>query len=63
MAIPSLLAVTLAPVVSLPRDFSTNLLMMFRWIHLLAAFTWVGLDVYKRQVIVSKVEFPLTEAQ
>jgi uncharacterized membrane protein len=43
MAIPSLLAVTLAPVVSLPRDFSTNLLMMLRWIHLLAAFTWVGL--------------------
>ncbi|MGH9512162.1 MAG: urate hydroxylase PuuD [Terriglobales bacterium] len=32
-----------APLVSVPHDFSTNLLMLFRWVHFLAGFTWVGL--------------------
>ncbi len=29
--------------ISLPTDFSTNLLMMFRWLHFVAGITWVGL--------------------
>jgi uncharacterized membrane protein len=29
--------------VSLPTDFNTNLLMMFRWIHFIAGITWIGL--------------------
>ena len=29
--------------VSLPSDFNTNLLMMFRWIHFIAGITWIGL--------------------
>jgi uncharacterized membrane protein len=29
--------------ISLPRDFSTNFLMLLRWIHVLAGITWIGL--------------------
>jgi uncharacterized membrane protein len=29
--------------VNLPSDLNTNLLMMFRWLHLIAGVTWVGL--------------------
>lgn len=29
--------------ISLPSDFHTNLLMMFRWVHFVAGITWVGL--------------------
>ena len=29
--------------VSLPTDFNTNLLMMFRWFHFIAGITWIGL--------------------
>ena len=29
--------------ISLPSDFSTNLLMLLRWIHFLAGITWIGL--------------------
>ncbi len=43
MAIPGLSAVAFTSLVSLPRDFTTNLLMLFRWVHLIAAITWVGL--------------------
>jgi uncharacterized membrane protein len=43
MASESLLAIVFAPLVSLPRDFSTNFLMLFRWIHFVAGITWVGL--------------------
>jgi uncharacterized membrane protein len=39
----NLLVTAFAPVVSLPQDFSTNLLMLFRWVHLMAGITWVGL--------------------
>jgi uncharacterized membrane protein len=28
---------------NLPSDFNTNLLMLFRWFHLIAGVTWVGL--------------------
>ncbi len=43
MTTPGLSAVAFAPLMSLPRDFTTNLLMLFRWVHLVAAITWVGL--------------------
>jgi uncharacterized membrane protein len=29
--------------INLPGDFNTNLLMLFRWIHLVAGITWIGL--------------------
>lgn len=29
--------------VTLPTDFNTNLLMLFRWIHFIAGITWIGL--------------------
>ena len=29
--------------VSLPTDFNTNLLMLFRWMHFLGGVTWIGL--------------------
>ncbi len=29
--------------ISLPTDFNTNLLMLFRWLHLVAGITWIGL--------------------
>lgn len=29
--------------VSLPSDFNTNLLMLFRWFHFIAGITWIGL--------------------
>ena len=29
--------------ISLPSDFHTNLLMLFRWLHFVAGITWVGL--------------------
>jgi uncharacterized membrane protein len=29
--------------VNLPGDFNTNLLMLFRWLHLLGGTTWIGL--------------------
>jgi uncharacterized membrane protein len=29
--------------ISLPSDFTTNLLIVFRWVHLIAAITWIGL--------------------
>jgi uncharacterized membrane protein len=35
--------ISFAPLVSLPRDFSTNLLMLFRWAHFVAGITWMGL--------------------
>jgi uncharacterized membrane protein len=31
------------PQVTLPGDVQTNLLMLFRWVHLLAGITWLGL--------------------
>jgi uncharacterized membrane protein len=40
---PYLLEIAFAPLVSLPQDFNTNLLMLFRWVHFLAGITWVGL--------------------
>jgi uncharacterized membrane protein len=43
MASTSFLAIAFSPLVSLPRDFSTNFLMLFRWIHFVAGITWVGL--------------------
>ena len=33
----------LSPQVTFPNDFQTNLLMLFRWVHLLAGVTWLGL--------------------
>ena len=32
-----------APLISLPSDFNTNFLMIFRWIHFVAGVTWLGL--------------------
>jgi uncharacterized membrane protein len=29
--------------VSLPADFNTNLLMLFRWLHFVGGITWIGL--------------------
>ncbi|MBZ5548070.1 MAG: urate hydroxylase PuuD [Acidobacteriia bacterium] len=29
--------------ISLPTDFQTNLLMLFRWLHFVAGITWIGL--------------------
>lgn len=29
--------------ISLPTDFNTNLLMLFRWLHFLGGVTWLGL--------------------
>jgi uncharacterized membrane protein len=31
------------PQITLPSDFNTNLLMLFRWIHFVAGITWIGL--------------------
>jgi uncharacterized membrane protein len=31
------------PPINLPNDAQTNLLMLFRWVHLLAGITWLGL--------------------
>jgi uncharacterized membrane protein len=31
------------PNLTLPSDFDTNLLMLFRWVHFAAGITWVGL--------------------
>ena len=31
------------PQITLPGDVQTNLLMLFRWVHLLAGVTWLGL--------------------
>ena len=31
------------PQISFPGDFQTNLLMLFRWVHLLCGITWLGL--------------------
>lgn len=31
------------PLVDLPRDATTNFLMLLRWIHFLAGITWIGL--------------------
>lgn len=42
MALPSLLALA-SPLVMLPENSNTNILMALRWIHLLAGITWVGL--------------------
>jgi uncharacterized membrane protein len=36
-------AISFALPFSIPRDFSTNLLMLFRWTHFVAAITWMGL--------------------
>jgi uncharacterized membrane protein len=33
----------LSPLLSLPQDASTNILMLVRWIHFLAGVTWLGL--------------------
>ena len=43
MASASLLALAFSSLVSLPRDFSTNFLMLLRCIHFLAGITWMGL--------------------
>jgi uncharacterized membrane protein len=43
MTNPYLLEIAFAPLVSLPQDFTTNLLMLFRWVHFLAGIIWVGL--------------------
>jgi len=29
--------------INLPSDLTTNLLMLFRWVHFIAAITWIGL--------------------
>jgi uncharacterized membrane protein len=29
--------------INLPADFNTNLLMLFRWLHLVGGITWIGL--------------------
>jgi uncharacterized membrane protein len=29
--------------INLPGDFTTNLLMLFRWLHLIGGVTWIGL--------------------
>jgi uncharacterized membrane protein len=42
MALPSLLALA-GPLVMLPEDANTNILMALRWIHFLAGITWIGL--------------------
>ncbi len=42
MALPSLLALA-GPLVMLPEDANTNVLMALRWVHFLAGITWVGL--------------------
>jgi uncharacterized membrane protein len=31
------------PVIGLPEDLNTNILMLLRWIHFVAGITWVGL--------------------
>jgi hypothetical protein len=33
----------MTPLLSLPSDFNTNFLMIFRWIHFVAGITWLGL--------------------
>jgi uncharacterized membrane protein len=43
MANIQLLASMFEPLVSLPTDAQTNMLIIFRWIHLVAGITWVGL--------------------
>ena len=42
MALPSLLALA-APLVMLPEDANTNILMALRWVHFLAGILWIGL--------------------
>ena len=37
------LATIYSPLVNLPQDTNTNVLMVFRWIHFLAGITWIGL--------------------
>jgi uncharacterized membrane protein len=39
----SLSQIAFSPLVSLPADFSTNLLMFLRWTHFVAGITWMGL--------------------
>ena len=43
MAMPHVVASFLSPLINLPQDTNTNVLMIFRWIHLLAGITWIGL--------------------
>jgi uncharacterized membrane protein len=43
MAAPALLAMFMDMNVHIPEDGLTNRLMMFRWIHFLAGFTWLGM--------------------
>lgn len=37
------LATLFGPQINIPPDFSTNFLMLLRWIHLLAGIAWIGL--------------------
>ena len=43
MAIAHAVASFLSPLINLPQDSNTNILMMFRWIHFMAGITWIGL--------------------
>src|SRR4051795_3358405 len=43
MAMAHALASLLSPLINIPADTNTNLLMIFRWIHLVSAITWIGL--------------------
>jgi uncharacterized membrane protein len=39
----SALATLFAPQINFPTDFSSNFLMLLRWIHFLAGIVWIGL--------------------
>ena len=43
MAMVHLLANSISPLINLPSDMNTNLLMVFRWIHFVSAIVWIGL--------------------
>src|SRR5215467_13359667 len=37
------ISVFVSPLINLPQDTNTNVLMILRWIHFVAAITWIGL--------------------
>jgi uncharacterized membrane protein len=53
MTAPALLAIFADVNIHLPEDGATNRLMVFRWIHFLAGFTWLGMLYFFNLVNVS----------
>jgi uncharacterized membrane protein len=43
MATAHAISVFVSPLINLPQDTNTNVLMILRWIHFVAAITWIGL--------------------